>query len=117
MKHAAFRHLVCAFIYLSGGLSGLYSLALTYEIADEEPFYGYSPVEIRRMMVLPICLELFWLCWCISIVYLIFRRRIHEYHTFLILWAILCAIALGSGINQYASDISVLESPNREILI
>jgi hypothetical protein len=93
------------------------SAVMFYDIADKEPFYGYPPAQLRRMMITPISFEGLWLVWCVALVAGIFTRRIHERGAFLLLWAALWMFVLAKGISQYVSDIAVLESPNRNWLM
>jgi hypothetical protein len=104
-------------LIISGAALGVYSFAVFYDIADKEPFYGYSPAELRTMMLIPIVQTVSWAIWCLVLIALIFTRKIHPHGAFLLLWAVVWILAAVSGINQYRSDISVLKSPNRDWII
>jgi len=109
----AFRIGLLLILIVSGGLLAIPSFTVFYDIADQEPFYGSSPAQIRRMMLVPIGLECLWLLWCIGVLICICLKRLNNVSALLLVWAALWMCALGSGISQYASDLAVLESPNR----
>ncbi|MDB5319701.1 MAG: hypothetical protein JWN40_1332 [Phycisphaerales bacterium] len=90
------------------------SFAVFYGIADQEPFYGYSPAQIRQMMRVPIRLELIWLLWGLVVVTCVWARWLGRWDLLILVWAAFWMMCLWSGISQYASDLAVLESPNRD---
>jgi hypothetical protein len=101
-------------LIVAGGFLGARSFAVFYEIADQEPFYGYSPTQIRQMMRVPIGLELLWLLWAIVVLTAVWTKWLRRWGALILIWAAFWMMCLWSGISQYASDLAVLESRNRD---
>ena len=101
-------------LIVTGALLGVRSFAVFYEIADQEPFYAFPPAQIRQMMRLPIYLECLWLLWALVVVACVWAKWLGRWHSLILIWAVFWMMCLWSGISQYASDIAVLEGPNRE---
>jgi hypothetical protein len=104
-------------LIVAGGLLGVRSFAVFYDIADKEPFYGCSPAQIRQMMRVPIHLEWLWPLWVVVVLTCVCARWLNHWAALILVWAACWMICLWSGINQYSSDLAVLESPNKDWII